>query len=159
MKSTIITKQLKSFSLYENPCFSNLNKTSSSDHISAISLLKHFKQLRWLGHSKKTIRPTTEIEYWTKINCGGRHLVDGYKKVLPENLWPNILERAYRTSNGGPNAKKIIGEEDTHDATAMFYLIREGPLFSGKHKLSTPRHCSEILKNTSKKRKRENQQN
>ena len=159
MKNAITSQQLKCISLVGNPCFSNLNKTSSSDHIAAISLLKQFKQLIWLGHSKKTVRPTTEIEYWTKINRGGRHLVDGYKKVLPENLWPNILERAYRTSNGGPYAKKRIGEEDTHDATAMFYLIREGPLFSGTHKLSAPRHCSEILKNISKKRKRENHQN
>jgi hypothetical protein len=156
MKSTIITKQLKGVSLVRNPCFSNLN---SSDHFAAISLLKHFKRLEWLGHSKKTIRPTTEIEYWTKINHGGRHLVDGYKKLIPENLWPNILERAYRTSNGGPYAKKRIGEEDTHDATAMFYLIREGPLFSGTHKLSATRHCSEISTNVSKKRKRENHQN
>ncbi|OEU10389.1 hypothetical protein FRACYDRAFT_220258, partial [Fragilariopsis cylindrus CCMP1102] len=150
MKNALTSKQLQGISLAGNPCFSNLNKTSSSDHIAAISLLKHFKQLIWLGHSKKTIRPTTEIEYWTKINYGGRYLFDGHMEAVPENVWPNILERAYRTSNGGPNIKKIIGEEDTHDATAMFYLIREGPLFSGTHKLSPPRHCSKILKNTSK---------
>jgi hypothetical protein len=144
---------LKNICLAGNPCFTNLKTPTSPDHIAVISLLKHFKQLSWLGHSKETIRPTTEIEYWTKINRGGRFLVDGrYNvdgKMLPENLWPKVLELAYRKSNGGPHAVNFSGVEDdpTHDATAMFYLIRNGPLFSEERKVPAV---------ASKKRKRVN---
>jgi hypothetical protein len=144
---------LTSICLNCNPCFTNLKTPTSPDHSAVISLLKHFKQLSWLGHSKETIRPTTEIEYWTKINRGGRFLVDGrYNvdgKMLPENLWPKVLELAYRKSNGGPHAVNFSGVEDdpTHDATAMFYLIRNGPLFSEERKVPAV---------ASKKRKRVN---
>jgi hypothetical protein len=95
--------------------FFNLEDSVSSDHVAAISLLKSFNRLSFLGHSKDTSKPTSEIEYWTKINRGWRFLVDGTGnaangKMLPLNLWSKVLERAYRTSNGGPYASTLPGE-------------------------------------------------
>jgi hypothetical protein len=71
--------------------------------------------------------------------------------MLPQKLWPKVFELVYRASNGGPHAVEFTGGKDdpTHDATAMFYLIRNGPLFSEERKVSTPRQC-----NASKKRKK-----
>ena len=122
--------------------FFNLEDSVSSDHVAAISLLKSFNRLSFLGHSKDTSKPTSEIEYWTKINRGWRFLVDGTGnaangKMLPLNLWSEVLERAYRTSNGGPYASTLPGERDpTRDATTVYYLIREGPLFSDQRFIS-----------------------
>jgi hypothetical protein len=143
------SSELRTICLAGNPCFTYLKTTLSSDHSVVISLLKYFKRLRWLGHTKEeSIRPTSEIEYWTKINRGGRFLVDGGGggsndadsdgggKMLPLNLWPKVLERSYRTSIGA--APYTI----THDATAMFYLIREGPLFSEERSLSTTKRSN-----------------
>jgi len=60
---------LRVLDISDNPCFSNLVESSnSSDHSTAICLLKHFKRLTWLGHRKGTIKPTSEIDYLTKIN-------------------------------------------------------------------------------------------
>jgi hypothetical protein len=143
---------LRSFCLAGNPCFPNLKTTSSLDHSVVIYLLKHFKRLQWLGHTQgSSIRPTSEIEYWTKINRGGRFLVDGGggcnnadsdggKKNLPLNLWPKVLERSYRTSlilGAKPYTTTTTTGGTAYDATAMFYLIREGPLFSEVRSLST----------------------
>jgi hypothetical protein len=142
------SSELRTLCLAGNPCFSNLKTTSSSslDHSVVISLLKYFKRLQWLGHTQESsIRPTSEIDYWTKINRGGRFLVDGGGggsnnadsdgggKMLPLNLWPKVLERSYRTSFGVPYHTTTGG---TYDATAMFYLIRDGPLFSEERSLS-----------------------
>lgn len=106
---------LRFLMLTGNPCFFNLEDSVSSDHVAAISLLKSFNRLSFLGHSKDTSKPTSEIEYWTKINRGWRFLVDGTGnaangKMLPLNLWSKVLERAYRTSNGGPYASTLPGE-------------------------------------------------
>lgn len=129
-------KTLEALCLNGNPFFFNLANSESPDHGSAISILNNCKKMSSLGHSKKTIKPTSEIEYLTKVNKCGRAVVDGggnavNGKILSLNLWPKILELAYLNSNGGPYASTKSGEHDpSYDATALYYLIRHGPLFS-----------------------------
>ena len=77
------------------------------------------------------------IEYLLRINRGGRVLMEGnrpfakndinnnYKtpERIPLSLWPHVLELAYKTSPRGFLPKR-------EDATALFYLIRNGPVLT-----------------------------
>lgn len=141
IKCSMLSKLL-CINLSGNPCFPNLESPESVDHTAVISLLKNFNNLVCLGYSKDSkIQPTSEIEYRAKLNRGGRFLVEGGsgvdRKMLPLNLWANVLERGYRTSNGGPHAFTLLGEDDpTHDATAIYHLIRKGPIFSDRRIVS-----------------------
>jgi hypothetical protein len=77
------------------------------------------------------------IEYLLRINRGGRVLVEGNRPLakkdiktndktpdrIPLSLWPHVLELAYKTSPRGFLPKR-------EDATALFYLIRNGPVLT-----------------------------
>jgi hypothetical protein len=72
-----------------------------------------------------------------RINRGGRVLVEGNRPLakkdiktndktpdrIPLSLWPQVLELAYKTSPRGFLPKR-------EDATALFYLIRNGPVLT-----------------------------
>jgi len=141
---------LRTLNLSDNPVFLNLADSKSADHAAAIHLLERLKKLRWLGHSKDTCKPTAEIEYLMKINEYGRSLVEreGESSQMPIHLglWPEILERAYRRSDAIPPGPSV------KDPTPVFYLLKEGPLFSyDREMVAHPPRKSRWMKNLCKK--------
>jgi hypothetical protein len=113
------------------------------------------------NENENGIEKDFEIDYLRRINPGGRFLLEDNTRAttttsasiqggddnnnsnsnsnssssssssIPLNVWPVLLERAFKTGSGYyPNDEK-------HQATALFYLLRHGPvLFSKKEEYS-----------------------
>jgi hypothetical protein len=112
----VLSRSLRTMKLDNNPV---LKHRSTLDEKAAFIVLLR-DSLPLLGSILSWGNFDPEIEFWLRMNRAGRFLFMHDGESPPLSLWPRVLEAAYRSSSNGFKPSK-------NDATAVFYLIRNGP--------------------------------
>jgi hypothetical protein len=76
-----------------------------------------------------------ELDYYARLNRGGRRIFASDVSKMPMSVWPLILERANRIHWGGSTSNAL--ENDSHAADAIFCLLH-GPALLDNHNLAQP---------------------
>jgi len=106
------------FLLKGNPFVGNLYDPESSDSATMICLLKYHQWLCQIdSYTDETIAYSPIIDYWLMMNRSGlRYLLDdGHGGTRLSGILPAVMNHAY--------------EQRGQDPTAIFTLLRNGPIF------------------------------
>jgi hypothetical protein len=129
----IFSSSLQTLNLQHNPIMKKRTNDPLEQQAFELLLKEYFPSLGSLSSWDDWDPP---IEYLLRINRGGRVLIEGnrpsvtndnachtIRSRIPLSIWPTVLERAYKTSTRGFLPAR-------EDATALFYLIRNGPVLA-----------------------------
>jgi hypothetical protein len=91
--------------------------------------------IRSLGIDIELDKIQSELDYYARLNRGGRRIFASDVTKMPMSVWPLILERANRIHLGGRTSNAL--ENDSHAADAIFCLLH-GPALLDNHDLTQP---------------------
>jgi hypothetical protein len=73
------------------------------------------------------------LDYYARLNRGGRKIFSAHEDTVPLALWPWVLERTSRIYWGGSTGNVLDEQDMAHSADSIYCLLRGPVLFSNPY--------------------------